>query len=98
VRDIAELVGVAALTDTDRRYLDFADAFRTVLVSQGVDESRSIEESLERAWKVVSVLPQRELTMVPTEYIERYYVSSEPAGTEQGASRNAAPASGEGNG
>jgi V/A-type H+/Na+-transporting ATPase subunit B len=73
VADLAELVGTAALTETDRRYLDLAAAFRSVLVSQGPQESRSLEESLARAWQVASVLPKRELTMLPAADVDRFY-------------------------
>jgi len=81
VADLAELVGAAALTETDRRYLDLAAAFRSVLVSQGPRESRSLEESLARAWQVASVLPKRELTMLPEADVERFYGSADGPGT-----------------
>jgi V/A-type H+-transporting ATPase subunit B len=64
VRELAELVGAAALSDTDRRYLAFADAFERDFLSQRPDESRSIDETLDRAWRALSVLPRRELTML----------------------------------
>jgi V/A-type H+-transporting ATPase subunit B len=73
VRDLAELIGAAALTDTDRSYLAFADAFNSVLVNQRVDEKRSLEETLDRAWRVASELPRRELTMVSAEDVAAYY-------------------------
>lgn len=73
VRDLAELIGASALTETDSRYLDFATSFRRVLVNQGMQESRSMEDTLERAWKVASVLPKSELTMTPSADVERFY-------------------------
>jgi len=73
VRDLAELIGAGALTATDRSYLAFADAFNAVLVDQRVDEKRTLEETLERAWRVASELPRRELTMVSTADIDTYY-------------------------
>jgi V/A-type H+-transporting ATPase subunit B len=81
VRDLAELIGAAALTDTDRSYLAFADAFNSVLVNQRVDEKRSLEETLDRAWRVASELPRRELTMVSAEDVAAYYGKE---GTEGG--------------
>ena len=57
VRDLAELIGAAALTETDRDYLAFADAFNSVLVNQRSTRQRSMEDTLDRAWHVASVLP-----------------------------------------
>ena len=77
VRDLADLIGVAALTETERGYLAFADVFTSVLVDQRSDESRSLEETLSRMWQVVSVLPRRELTMVAAADIAAYYSGDE---------------------
>ncbi len=73
VRDLSELIGTGALSATDRRYLSFADAFSSVLIDQRHDESRSLDETLARAWRVASELPRQELTMVSTAEIDRYY-------------------------
>jgi V/A-type H+-transporting ATPase subunit B len=80
VQDLAELVGASALTDTDRMYLALAEAFRSILVRQGLHESRPIEDSLARAWQVLSVLPRRELTMLPAADLDRYYVGGSADG------------------
>jgi V/A-type H+-transporting ATPase subunit B len=79
VRDLAELIGAAALTDTDRRYLDFADAFTSTLINQEAGESRSLEATLSRAWEVASVLPSRELTMVSAADIAAFYTDADRA-------------------
>jgi len=73
VRDLADLIGAAALTDTDRAYLAMADAFTAELLDQGADESRSLEETLTRAWRVVSTLPARELTMMSAADLDAHY-------------------------
>ena len=72
-RDLADLIGATALTDTDRSYLTFADAFASQFVDQGVAETRSLDETLRRAWSVISVLPRRELTMIPAADLDMYY-------------------------
>ena len=72
-RDLADLIGATALTDTDRSYLTFADAFASQFVDQGVAETRSLDETLRRAWSVISVLPRRELTMIPAADLDIYY-------------------------
>jgi V/A-type H+-transporting ATPase subunit B len=70
VRELAELIGADALTPTDRSYLSFQDGFATELVDQRSDESRSLTETLERAWNVVCRLPRSELSMLPAELLD----------------------------
>jgi V/A-type H+-transporting ATPase subunit B len=73
IGDLADVVGEAGLTQRDRRHLAFADTFLSGFLAQGRDEARPLEETLERAWRVVSTLPERELTMVSQELVERHY-------------------------
>jgi len=73
VRDLAELIGTGALTETDRSYLAFSDAFNSLLVDQRVDEERFLDDTLDRAWRVASELPRRELTMVSAADVATYY-------------------------
>jgi V/A-type H+-transporting ATPase subunit B len=72
-RELAELVGSAALDATDRQYLDFFDAFSARLLDQGSDETRSLDRTLDRAWDVVSLLPRRELTMLSAGQLDAHY-------------------------
>jgi V/A-type H+-transporting ATPase subunit B len=72
-RELAELVGAAALSATDQRYLAFETAFRERLVDQGPEERRGLDETLDRAWQVLSVLPRRELTMLPAAQLDAHY-------------------------
>lgn len=73
IRQLSELLGREALSETDRRYLAFADEFEQSFVAQGPTEQRSLDETLDLAWKVASVLPRRELTMVTDEQLESRY-------------------------
>jgi len=82
LRDLAELVGTAALTDTDRAYLALDDAFGSDLLTQGQEDARSLDDSLARAWRVVSLLPRRELTMLPPADLDRYYEGAAEAAGE----------------
>ena len=75
-RELADLIGAEALTETDRIYLDFEDAFFRDLVNQSSDESRSMEDTLQRCWRVLSVLPERELTMMPRAVTAAYYTGN----------------------
>ena len=79
VRDLADLIGEAALTETERRYLSFADVFTSVLVDQRSDEARSLDDTLSRMWQVLSALPRRELTMIAAADIAAYYSGDESA-------------------
>ncbi|WP_169947055.1 V-type ATP synthase subunit B [Microbispora sp. H11081] len=72
-RELAELVGEGALSAADRRYLALAEAFERRLLAQREDESRSLDETFDRAWNVVSVLPRRELTMLSPEALDAGY-------------------------
>jgi V/A-type H+-transporting ATPase subunit B len=70
VRDLADLIGMSALSPTDRRYLDYADTFERELVDQRRDELRTLDDTLDRAWHAALVLPERELVMLPAAMIE----------------------------
>ena len=62
--ELADLIGTGALNDTDHGYLAYATALEDSLLRQRPDEARTFEETLDRLWQAVSVLPRRELTMV----------------------------------
>ena len=81
VRELAELVGTTALTDTDRRYLDLAEAFERRFAAQRRDEARSLEDTLDRAWDVISELPRRELTMMTAQALDARYRGPENRGS-----------------
>jgi V/A-type H+/Na+-transporting ATPase subunit B len=73
LHDLADLVGEAALTPTDHRYLALEEAFEHRLVNQRRDEHRSLSQTLDLAWEAVSMLPRQELTMLsPTQLDESY--------------------------
>jgi V/A-type H+-transporting ATPase subunit B len=72
VGELAELIGTAALTATDRAYLDFADRLRAELLDQRPDERRELADSLDRAWRALAALPRRELTMLPAAQLDAH--------------------------
>jgi V/A-type H+-transporting ATPase subunit B len=72
VGELAELVGADALSETDRCYLAFAEAFARDFVTQRPDERRDLSDTLDRAWGVLGVLPRRELTMLPVDLLDAY--------------------------
>lgn len=71
--DLAEVVGDDALSPIDRDYLRARNAFETEFLSQPLEESRSLDDTLERAWNVASVLPRTELSMVSPATLEAHY-------------------------
>ena len=73
LRDLVAVVGEEALTKSDKKYLEFAEEFETRFVSQGREENRSIEETLDLGWELLSVFPEAELKRVDPQYIEKYY-------------------------
>ncbi len=72
VRALASIIGEEELTDVDKAYLKFGEDFERRFLSQGRDENRSIEETLDLAWDILRDLPEEELTRVSKEEIEKY--------------------------
>lgn len=72
LRSLSAVVGEEALTESDRKYLKFADEFEGKFVKQGAYENRSIEKTLDIAWDLFSMLPEAELKRVKTEHIGKY--------------------------
>ncbi|MCD7945314.1 MAG: V-type ATP synthase subunit B [Clostridiales bacterium] len=71
-KELMSILGEAALTKTDLLYAKFADEFERRYVSQGQDENRSIEETLDLGWELLSILPKTELKRIKPEYIDKY--------------------------
>lgn len=71
-KELAVILGEAALSDTDKLFAKFADEFETRYVSQGENEDRSIEETLNLGWELLTILPKTELKRIRDEYIEKY--------------------------
>ena len=72
-RDLARIVGEAGLSPRMRNFLKFADVFEKVFLSQDPYENRSVEETLDRGWEALSVLPEEDLVRIPKELIQKYY-------------------------
>jgi len=72
-RELAELVGEDALSATDHSYLAFEQAVEQRLLNQRRDEARTLDETLDRAWEALRVLPRRELTMLPNVVLDTRY-------------------------
>lgn len=72
-KELATILGEAALSDMDKLYSEFADAFEKEYVAQGYYTNRSIEETLDIGWRLLSILPKSELKRISLKNIEKYY-------------------------
>lgn len=73
VRALASVIGEEELSEVDQKYLKFGRAFEREFVNQSFTENRSIERTLEIGWKLLSILPKKELTRVTLDEIAQYY-------------------------
>lgn len=71
-KELASILGDAALTEIDKKYAHFADEFEKRYVSQGFNANRSIEETLNLGWDLLSLLPRSELKRIKDEYLDKY--------------------------
>lgn len=72
-KELSAILGDAALTATDRKYAEFAEAFEERYVNQGFNENRSIEQTLQIGWELLSILPRTEMKRISDKYLEQYY-------------------------
>ncbi|MGA7477848.1 MAG: V-type ATP synthase subunit B [Azonexus sp.] len=77
VRGLAAIIGAEELSDSDRRYLQFAEAFESRFIGQGEDENRSISETLDLAWELLSMLPANLLIRVSEGELAQHYRNTE---------------------
>jgi V/A-type H+-transporting ATPase subunit B len=73
IRAISVVIGETALTQVDRAYLEFGRAFETRFVAQTADRARSMVQTLDAGWEILSLLPASELTRIHEADLERYY-------------------------
>ena len=76
-KELAVILGEAALSDIDKQYAAFADAFEKEYVSQGYETNRSIEETLDLGWKLLSMLPRTELKRIRDDMLDEFLPKKE---------------------
>ncbi|ENK0837370.1 V-type ATP synthase subunit B [Clostridium sporogenes] len=76
-KELSVILGESALSDADKLYAKFADAFEGEYVSQGFTTNRTIEETLNLGWKLLTILPKSELKRIRDEYLEKYLNKAE---------------------
>ena len=72
-KELAVILGEAALSETDRIFARFAEAFEDRYVRQGEEEDRPIEATLNLGWELLGILPRAELKRVRDAFVEKYY-------------------------
>jgi V/A-type H+-transporting ATPase subunit B len=72
VRNLASIIGEEELSDIDKLYLKFGEAFERDFISQDEYEDRSLEQTLGIGWKLLAMLPQDELLRIKKEFLEKY--------------------------
>jgi len=74
LRDLVAVVGEEALSERDKKFLEFAQRFEDEFISQGYDVNREIKEgTLDLGWELLSILDERDLKRISPEYIEKYH-------------------------
>ncbi len=73
LRDLVAVIGEESLDELDKLYLRFADEFEGTFVKQGADENRSIEQTLDKAWNLLNMLPEAELKRIDKQFIDKYH-------------------------
>lgn len=76
-KELATILGESALSEADKKFAKFAEAFENEYVSQGFTLNRTIEETLNLGWKLLRILPKSELKRIRDEYLEKYLSSGE---------------------
>jgi V/A-type H+-transporting ATPase subunit B len=76
-RELALILGAAALSDIDKLFLGFANRYEEEFVKQGEFEARTILDTLDLGWKLMRSLPGAELKRIRPEYMEKYYTEDQ---------------------
>ena len=72
-RSLASVIGEEELSQTDKKYIEFGRRFEQSFVNQGYTENRTIDESLDLGWELLSLLPRSELDRVDDDILDKYY-------------------------
>lgn len=72
IRSLLRIVGEESLSEVDKQYLKFAERFEKEYLSQGFDENREIEKTLDLGWELLSIIDKSEMKRIRPEIIEKY--------------------------
>lgn len=73
VKSLTSVIGEDELSDTDKKYMEFGRLFERYFLNQGFNTNRSIEETLDLGWNLLSVLPKGSLDRIDNEVLEQFY-------------------------
>ena len=73
-RSLASVIGEDELSETDKKYLEFGKAFEALFINQDMGDNRTIDQTLDLGWKLLSILPKSELDRMSSAMIEAHYV------------------------
>ena len=76
-KELEAILGEAALSATDRKYVEFTERFEEEYINQGFYTNRSIEETLDLGWDLLSLLPRTELKRIKDEMIDEFLTEKE---------------------
>ncbi len=82
IRSLASVIGEEELSELDRMYLSFGERFEREFLSQGERENRSIDQTLDLGWKVLTTLPKNELYRIREEMVAKYFPTGAKKGNE----------------
>ena len=80
-KELAAILGEAALSDNDKLYAKFAEEFEKVYINQGFNADRPVEETLNIGWELLKILPVGELKRIKQVFIDKYLLNKEENGT-----------------
>ena len=73
LRELSAIIGVESLSERDKKYLEYAELFERKFINQGEFERRTIEETLDIGWELLSMLPEEDLKLISVENIKKYH-------------------------
>lgn len=76
-KELSAVLGEAALSETDRKYVEFTNKFEKVYVNQGNYTNRTIQETLDLGWELLKVLPRAELKRIKDDMLDKYLPKGE---------------------
>jgi len=80
-KELAVILGESALSESDKAFADFAEAFERRYVNQGYETNREINDTLDLGWELLKILPRNELKRIRDEFIDKY-IPKETEGVE----------------
>lgn len=72
-RHSASVIGEDELSASDKRLMEFGRAFEERFINQGYDENRTIDQTLDLGWELLSMLPESELDRVDEDVLKEHY-------------------------